>query len=54
MTEKNVVRESLYVFDPDAFGPQCGTVTLSLYSEAQPEKADTITVSRTVVDRDLE
>ena len=40
--EKNVIREGLYVFDPDAFGPQCETVTLSLYSEAQPERADTL------------
>ena len=39
VAEKNVIREGLYVFDPDAFGPQCGTVTLSLYSEAQPERA---------------
>jgi hypothetical protein len=51
MTEKNVVREGLYVFDPDAFGLQCGTVTLSVYSEAQPERADTLTPTRTVVDQ---
>ena len=51
MTEKNVIREGLYVFDPGAFGPQCGTVTLSLYSEAQPERADTLTPARTVIDQ---
>ena len=51
VTEKNVVREGLYVFDPDAFGPQCGTVTLSLYSEAQPERADTLTPARAVIDQ---
>ena len=51
VTEKNVIREGLYVFDPDAFGPQCGTVTLSLYSEAQPERADTLTPTRTVIDQ---
>ena len=51
MTEKNVIREGLYVFDPDAFGPQCGTVTLSLYSEAQPERIDTLTPTRTIVDQ---
>jgi S1-C subfamily serine protease len=51
VTEKNVVREGLYVFDPDAFGPQCGTVTLSLYSEAQPERADTLTPTRTILDK---
>ena len=51
VTEKNVIREGLYVFDPDAFGPQCGTVTLSLYSEAQPQRADTLTPTRTVIDQ---
>ena len=51
VTEKNVIREGLYVFDPDAFGPQCGTVTLSLYSEAQPERADTLTPTRTIIDK---
>ena len=51
VTEKTVIREGLYVFDPDAFGPQCGTVTLSLYSEAQPERADPLTPTRTVIDQ---
>jgi S1-C subfamily serine protease len=49
--EKRVIREGLYVFDPDAFGPQCGTMTLSLYSEAQPERADALTPTRTVIDQ---
>ena len=51
VSEKNVIREGLYVFDPDAFGPQCGTVTLSLYSEAQPQRADTLTPTRAVIDQ---
>jgi S1-C subfamily serine protease len=51
VSEKNVIREGLYVFDPEAFGPQCGTVTLSLYSEAQPERADTLTPTRAVIDQ---
>ena len=51
VSEKNVVREGLYVFDPDALGPHCGTVTLSLYSEAQPERADTLTLTLAVVDQ---
>ena len=50
-SEKNVIREGLYVFDPGAFGPQCATVTLSLYSEAQPERADTLTPTRTIIDK---
>ena len=51
VSEKNVIREGLYVFDADAIGPQCGTVTLSFYSEAQPERADTLTPTRTIVDQ---
>jgi hypothetical protein len=51
VSEKNVIREGLYVFDADAIGPECGTVTLSLYSEAQPERADTLTPPRAVIDQ---
>ena len=51
VNEKNVIREGLYVFDPGAFGPQCGAVTLSLYSEAQPERPDALTPSRAVIDQ---
>ncbi len=51
VAEKNVIREGLYVFDADAIGPQCGTVTLSLYSEAQPERADTLTPTLTIIDQ---
>lgn len=51
VSEKNVIREGLYVFDPDSFGPQCGTVTLSLYSEAQPQRADTLTPSPAVIEK---
>ena len=51
VSEKNVIREGLYVFDADAFGPQCGTVTLSLHSEAQPTQADTLAPTRAVLDQ---
>ena len=51
LAEKNVVREGLYVFDPDALGPQCATVMLSLYSEAQPERADALTATRAIIDQ---
>lgn len=50
-SETNVIREGLYVFDPDAFGPQCGTVTLSLFSEAQPTRPDPLASTRAVIDR---
>ena len=51
VSEKNIIREGLYVFDPDAFGPQCGTVTLSLLSEAQPAREDTLAPTRAVLNQ---
>lgn len=51
LSEKDVVREGLYVFDPGALGPQCGAVTLSLASEKSPGRADTVTIPANVVDR---
>ena len=41
VSETETMYEGLYVFDPAALGPQCGTVTLGLFSEKQPEKEDT-------------
>ena len=41
VSETDVVHEGLYVFDPAALGPGCSTVTLVLYSEKEPAKADT-------------
>ena len=51
VSENDVIREGLHVFDPNAFGPHCGSVTLSLYSEKAPEKADTIAIDPKVIDR---
>lgn len=51
VTDTAVVREGLYVFAPDAFAPECGTVTLSLYSEKAPDKADSLVVDPTVIER---
>jgi hypothetical protein len=47
--EKRVVREGLYAFPPDAFGPHCASVTLTLSSEQAPEKADTIAIDPKIV-----
>jgi hypothetical protein len=49
--EKRVVREGLYVFDPGAFGPHCGSVTLTLTSEQAPAKAETLTIDPKVIDQ---
>ena len=45
----NVMYEGLYVFDPAAIGPQCGTVKLVLYSEKDPDKPDTKVVDARIV-----
>jgi S1-C subfamily serine protease len=41
VSESDAIREGLYVFDPGALGPQCGSVKLVLYSEKEPEKGET-------------
>jgi hypothetical protein len=51
VSENDMIREGLYVFDPEAFGSSCGRVTLSLYSEKTPEKADAVTIDPTLIDR---
>jgi hypothetical protein len=43
--------EGLYVFDPGALGPQCGTVKLTLFSEKEPDKGDTRIVEPRVIER---
>ena len=40
VSERATIEEGLYVFDPGALGPHCGTVTLVLYSETGPEQGD--------------
>jgi S1-C subfamily serine protease len=39
--ESSVVYEGLYVFDPGALGPQCGSVKVTLFSDKDPGKGDT-------------
>jgi S1-C subfamily serine protease len=53
-TEREPVYEGLYAFDPGALGPHCGTVTLVLYSEQEPEKGDTRVVDPKVLQRTWE
>ena len=48
-TEADAIYEGLYVFDPSAIGPHCGTVTLVLYSEKEPEKGETRVVEPKVI-----
>ena len=51
VAETDAIYEGLYVFDPDALGPHCGTVKLELYSEKEPEKGDTRVVDPKVLER---
>jgi S1-C subfamily serine protease len=41
ISDTDAISEGLYVFDPGALGPHCGTVKLVLYSEKSPQSGDT-------------
>ena len=49
VSETEAIYEGLYVFDPEALGPHCSAVTLELFSEKTPAKADTVVVPPAVV-----
>jgi hypothetical protein len=49
VSETETVYEGLGVFDPGALAPSCGSVKLVLYSEKEPQKADTRIVEPRVV-----
>jgi S1-C subfamily serine protease len=49
VSESDAIYEGLYVFDPGALGPHCGTVKLELYPEREPEKGDTRVVDPKVI-----
>ncbi len=41
VSETDTITEGLYVFDASAAAPECASVKLTLYSEKEPDKADT-------------
>jgi S1-C subfamily serine protease len=49
ISETEAVYEGLYVFDPAVLGPQCDTVTLTVYSEKDADKGDTRVVDANVL-----
>lgn len=51
VSETEALYEGLYAFDPAAFGPQCGTVKLTVYPENDPDKGDTRIVDPKVLDQ---
>jgi hypothetical protein len=44
ISETAAVREGLYAFAPDGFGPGCRTLTLEVFSEKAPDTRDAVTV----------
>ncbi len=50
LSENDVLREGLYVFDPETFGPQCGEMSLTLHSEKAPGKGDTMAIAPAVTE----
>jgi S1-C subfamily serine protease len=51
VSANDATAEGLYVFDPAALGPQCGTVRLELYAVKEPAKADTRVVDPNVLEQ---
>jgi hypothetical protein len=49
VSDTEAIYEGLYVFDPAAFGPQCGAVKLTVYSEKAPDVGDNRVVDQKVV-----
>ena len=49
ISETDAVYEGLYVFDPDALAPSCGTVRLEVYPDKDPATADPAVVDPKVL-----
>jgi hypothetical protein len=49
VSETDATYEGLYAFDPAALGPECPSVALALYSEAEPEKGETRVVDPSIL-----
>jgi S1-C subfamily serine protease len=51
ISEDDAIYEGLYVFDPAAFGPQCATAKLVLYSDKEPDKGDSRTIDARILEQ---
>jgi S1-C subfamily serine protease len=51
LSEADAIYEGLYVFDPGALAPECGSVKFIVYSEKDPEKGDTRVVDPKVLEQ---
>jgi hypothetical protein len=50
ISDTEAIREGLYVLDPGALGPHCGTAKLVLYAEKEPDKADVRVIDAVVLE----
>jgi len=51
VSDTDTIEEGLYVFDPGALAPSCGSVKLVLYSEKEPTKSDAVIVEPSMIQR---
>ncbi|MEP7310191.1 MAG: serine protease [Acidobacteriota bacterium] len=51
VSETDAVHEGLYIFDPQALGPHCKSVKLTLHSEKAPKKPETRAVDPRVIEQ---
>jgi hypothetical protein len=51
VSETDAIREGLYVFDPQALGPHCGSVRIVLSSEKDPKKQDTRVIDPRLIEQ---
>lgn len=51
VSETDAIYEGLYVFDPDALAPRCGTVRLEVYADKEPGKPDPAVIDPKVVEQ---
>jgi hypothetical protein len=51
VSESDTLSEGLYVLEPAALGPHCGSVKLVLHSEKEPAKADTRLIDPKVLEQ---
>jgi len=51
ISDTNTIDEGLYVFDPGALRPDCGSVKLVLYSQKSPDNGETLTVDSKLLEQ---
>ena len=49
VSDTDAIYEGLYVFDPGALAPSCGTVKIVLYSEKEPDKGETRVIDPKII-----